>query len=221
MKRMVLISSIFILTCFISSVRAQDECLVLIPRIGVTYTGSCRRGLANGQGEAIGLDHYIGEFRKGYPDGFGTYKWQTGETYVGEWQKGLRNGQGSFTFKYFERDTTITGLWKDDEYIGMEEIKPYEIEYRNGIGRISCVRTGDRPYVRYVFSRGNISNLLMQGSSGTENFITSFTGFEQVEFPFRGTVKFTAPNAWMTAMLTCELRLTINQPGAWVVTISY
>lgn len=221
MKRMVLMLSIFILTCYASCVIAQDDCLVLVPRIGVTYTGSCRKGLANGQGEAIGLDHYIGEFKRGYPEGFGTYRWQTGETYVGEWQKGLRNGQGTYTYKYIDRDTTITGLWKDDKYVGLEEIKPYQIEYRSGIGRVSCFRTGDRPYVRYVFSRGNISNLIMQGSSGTENFITSFTGYDQVKFPFKGTLKFTAPNAWMTAMLICELRLTINQPGAWVVTISY
>ena len=221
MKRMVLLSGIIFLSSFISVLLAQDECNVLLQRIGVSYTGSCKKGLADGQGEAIGLDHYIGEFKKGYPHGFGTYKWQTGELYEGEWQRGLRHGQGIYTFRYMDRDSTIAGIWKDDKYVGVDEIIPYEIEYRNGIGRVSVVRTGDRPYVRYVFSRGNISNLILQGSSGSENIVTSFTGFDQVTFPFKGTIKFNAPNAWMTAMLTCELRLTINQPGAWVVTISY
>jgi len=221
MKRIFLFTGILTISFFISIIFAQDECNVLLPRIGVTYTGSCRKGLADGQGEAIGIDHYKGEFKKGYPDGVGTYKWQTGETYVGEWSKGLRNGKGKYTFKYKDRDSILVGQWKNDKYIGIEALAPYVIEYRNGIGRISCVRMGDRPYVRYVFSRGGVSGLLMQGSSGSENITTSFTGFEQVNFPFKGILKFSAPNAWMTAMISCEVRLTINQPGAWVVTISF
>lgn len=221
MKRMGLISGVLFSVLCTSVIFAQEECQVLLPRIGVTYTGTCKKGLADGKGEAIGVDHYTGEFRKGYPDGLGTYKWQTGEIYVGEWEKGQRDGQGEYTFKYMERDSVIAGLWKDDKYIGQEALPPYIIEYRNGIGRINCIRTGDRPYVRYVFTRGGIANLIMQGSSGTENVLDSFTGYDQVTFPFRGIVKFNGPNAWMTAMLTCELRLTINQPGAWVVTISF
>jgi hypothetical protein len=221
MKRMILFTGILLMSAFISIISAQDECTVLLPRISITYNGSCKKGLADGQGEAIGADHYIGEFRKGYPDGFGTYKWQTGETYVGEWSQGLRNGKGEYTFKHMNRDSVLAGQWKNDKFIGAKAIAPYVIEYRNGIGRITCIRTGDRPNVRYVFPRGGVTNLLLQGSSGMENINTSFTGYEEVSFPFKGIVKFYAPNSWMTAMITCELRLTINQPGAWVVTISY
>jgi len=221
MKRMVLPAIILLTSLFCINISAQDECQVLLPRIAVSYTGSCKKGLADGQGEAIGADHYIGEFRKGYPDGHGTYKWQTGEIYEGQWSMGLRNGDGRYTFQVNGRDSVLVGKWKDDKYIGMPSIPPYVIDYRNGIGRISCIRTGDRPYVRYVFSRGSINGLLMTGSSGMENITTSFTGYEQVNFPFRSTLKFSAPNAWMTAMIYCELRLTINEPGAWVVTISY
>ena len=221
MKRMVLIQGIIALTLFASDILAQDECQVLLPRIAVTYNGSCKKGLADGQGEAIGIDHYIGEFRKGYPDGHGTYKWQTGEIYEGEWSGGLRNGDGRYTFSINGKDSVLVGKWKNDKYVGFASIPPYVIDYRNGIGRVSCVRTGDRPYIRFVFSRGSVNGLLMTGSSGTENITTSFTGYEQVDFPFKSTLKFSAPNAWMTAMIYCELRLTINQPGAWVVTISY
>ena len=221
MKRMILLTGILLIPSFISIIYAQDECIVLLPRIAVTYEGSCRKGLADGQGEAIGIDHYIGEFRKGYPDGVGTYKWQTGETYVGEWSKGQRHGEGKYTFKYMERDSVLAGRWKEDKYIGLPDIEPYVIEYRNGIGRVTCIRTGDRPYVKYVFPRGSVSNLMLQGSSGSENIISSFIGYDQVNFPFKGSVKFTAPNAWMTASIYGELRLTINQPGAWVVTITY
>jgi len=218
---MILFTGILIMTLFISVMFGQDECYVLLSRIGVTYTGSCKKGLADGQGEAIGIDHYKGEFKKGYPDGQGTYKWQTGETYVGEWTKGLRNGQGKYTFKYRDRDSTLAGRWKDDKYIGVEALPPYIIEYKNGIGRISCMRVGDRPYVRFAFSRSGISGLLMQASSGSETMTDSFIGYEQAEFPFKSIIKFSAPNAWMTAMIYCELRLTINQPGAWMITMSF
>ncbi len=103
---------------------------------------------------------------------------------------------------------------------------PYIIEYRNGIGRVTCMRTGDRPYIRYVFSRNGgesheISDLMLQGSSGSENISTVFTGFEYIEFPFHGSVRFYAPNNFYSAILTCELRLTINKPGAWIVTIFF
>jgi hypothetical protein len=226
MKRMILFTGILLMSAFVSIIFAQDECKVLLPRIGVSYTGLCKKGLAEGQGEAIGVDHYKGEFKKGYPDGVGTYKWQTGETYVGEWSKGLRDGEGKYTFKYQDRDSVIAGEWKNDKYMVVKALSPYVIEYRNGIGRITCIRTGDRPYVRYVFSRSDVvSDLTLQGSSGMENINASayntFTGYEQVTFPFKGIVKFNAPSALMTSTMACELRLTINQPGAWVVTISF
>ncbi len=89
------------------------------------------------------------------------------------------------------------------------------------------MRIGDRPYVKYKFSRGGdepnqyLSNVLLQGSSGTESNNSSFTGYDEVKFPFHGKVSFNAPNAFNTAILTCELRLTINEPGAWQVTISF
>lgn len=221
MKRMVFLTGLLFTAFITSGLFAQDECQVLLPRIAVSYNGPCKKGLADGQGEAIGADHYIGEFRKGYPDGHGTYKWQTGEIYEGEWSRGLRNGDGRYTFKVNGRDSVLVGKWKDDKYIGIPSIPPYVVDYRNGLGRVSFVKSGDRPYVRYVFSRGSVNGLLMTGSSGMENLTTSFTGYEQVNFPFKGTLKFSAPNAWMTAMIYCELRFTINEPGAWVVTISY
>jgi len=205
---------------------SQDDCKVLLPAIGVSYTGSCKQGLAHGKGEAFGTDHYVGEFRKGLPEGNGTYVWQSGETYTGEWKKGLREGKGKYTFLNNGRDTSLTGLWKEDKYIGEKEVVPYIIEYRNSIGRVTCMRVGDRPYVKYKFSRSggesnDINNLLLEGSSGSESNTAAFTGFEQVTFPFQGKVSFFAPSAFSTTTLTCEVRLTINKPGSWIVTLFY
>jgi len=226
MKRVVLIAGIVTMSLSASAIYAQSNCKVLIPRIGDSYAGSCKQGLADGSGEAFGIDQYKGEFKKGFPDGVGIYFWQTGETYNGEWKKGLREGGGKYTFKYMGRDSVLAGVWKEDKYVGERDLASYVIEYRNSIGRVTCMRMGDRPYVKYKFSRNggesnNINNLLMQGSSGSESNTASFSGFEQVIFPFKGKVTFNALNSFQTATLTCELRLIINEPGSWIVTMFY
>jgi hypothetical protein len=229
MKTTRLFAGIVTLSLLANVIYAQSTCKVLIPRIGDTYTGSCKKGLADGQGEAFGIDQYKGDFKKGFPDGSGSYIWQTGEIYKGEWKKGLRDGKGEYTFKQMGRDSVITGIWKEDKYLGKEAVAPYVIGYRNSIGRVSCLKVGtDRNYVDYKFSRSgvstsniSISGLIMQGSSGTESVTTNFTGCEEVTFPFEGKIKFMAPNTLNTATLNCEVRLTINEPGAWVVTIFY
>ncbi len=222
------IASSILLSMLISSnaMLAQTGCRVLLPAISQSYSGDCKRGLADGTGQATGEDFFKGQFSKGFPEGKGTYIWKNGATYEGEWKKGMRDGEGIYIQKVEGRDSVLDGMWKEDKYLGKKALPPYVIEYRNGIGRVSCFRSGDRPYVKYVFSRNgsesnNISGLMMQGSSGTENQSPAFTGYEYPEFPFHGVVKFYAPNNFYAAIITCELRLTINHPGAWIVTIFY
>ncbi len=219
-----------------SEAYAQNYCKVLKPGIDSTYTGDCKQGLANGQGTASGVDRYTGEFKKGLPDGTGTYIWINGDKYEGQWKKGLREGSGKFTTAYNGRDSVISGIWQSDKYIGEESIKPYVILFRNGVTRVSCIRTGDQPLrVSYKFTRGGtssehtspISNLLLQGSSGTESSSSSFFGFDDVTFPFEGKITFSAPSALSSpgspsaVTLNYELNFVINQPGAWMVTIFY
>ncbi len=220
MKKEIILTTI-LLSFLLSDILSQSECGVLLKAISGNYDGGCKNGLAEGFGLATGEDFYKGDFIKGLPHGKGIYTWKNGATYDGEWKKGQRDGYGIYSYKYQYKDSTLEGEWKNDRYLGRKALAPYVIEYRYGIGRVSCIRTGDRPYIRYVFSRGGVTNLMLQGSSGTENMILSFTGFEQVTFPFKGILTFEAPNDWMTAMLDCELRLTINQPGAWVINISF
>lgn len=228
MKRKITLTAVLLVAVMMATpaLNGQSECKVLLPRISESYTGSCKQGLADGEGEAIGTDQYKGNFRKGLPDGQGTYIWQTGEVYTGAWKKGLRDGSGRYTFSYNGRDSVMTGEWKEDKYLGIKQPPAYVIEYRNGVGRISFARVGDRPYVKYKFSRNggelnNLSNLLLKGTSGSERMSTDFTGYEQVTFPFSGKVSFNAPNSFMTGQITCELRMTINQSGSWIVTIFY
>ena len=77
---------------------AQDDCKVIVPELQGTYTGKCKKGLAHGQGKAVGKDTYEGSFKKGYPHGNGTYTWSTGETYVGRWKMGESDSEGCYHF---------------------------------------------------------------------------------------------------------------------------
>jgi hypothetical protein len=234
-KTALLLCSIMIYPWF-SVAYSQNICKVLKPGIDSTYSGGCRQGLANGQGVASGIDRYTGEFKKGLPDGTGTYIWKTGEKYEGQWQKGLRDGTGKYTIKYDGRDSVVTGIWERDKYIGETSIQPYVIRYRNGISRVSCIRTGEMPLrIYFKFTRGGttsehsspISDLILQGSSGSESSSSSFFGFDDVIFPFEGKIKFTAPSALSSpgspsaVTLNYELNFAINQPGAWMLTIYY
>lgn len=209
------------------TVKAQEECEVLAENLKGDYRGECKRGLAQGYGEAQGKDHYIGEFRKGYPHGKGTYTWSTGEKYEGEWERGLRDGEGTYYFFANGHDSVIYGKWVEDEYVGVYHERPYNVDYRNNVGRVTFNKiSDDRQYVRIKFIRNggeqtNISDLLMTGSSGTENTSRMFTGFENVEFPFAGKVIFNAPNSFYAATMRCEVRYKIFEPGAWIVSVTY
>lgn len=216
-----------ILSLLANHVYAQENCKVLLQQISGSYTGSCKNGLADGEGEALGIDQYKGEFKKGLPEGQGVYIWQTGEKYEGSWKKGLREGKGTYTFKSDGKETAMTGIWKEDKYVGEKAVAPYVILYKNSITRVSCMKSGDLPnYVVYKFSRAggsasDINELMLTGSTGDETISGNFIGFEQVTFPFEGKIKFVAPNALRTAMMSCELRYQINEPGAWTITIYY
>jgi hypothetical protein len=229
MKKLVLLITMIVAPICIGSIHAQSPCKVLLPRIGDSYTGECKQGLADGKGEAFGVDQYRGDFRKGLPEGMGTYIWQTGEKYEGQWKKGLREGKGTYTIKYMGRDSLQAGMWKNDIFAGEEKLPSYSIQYKNNVGRVTFMKTGNTPnYVKFKFSRSGessivlvVSNLMTSGSSGSESLTNNMVGYENIDFPFEGRIKFTAPNAFNTALLDCELRFVINEPGAWTLTVFY
>ncbi len=124
-----------------SSLFAQN-CEVLKPELKGTYTGDCRRGKAHGQGKAVGIDTYVGNFKAGLPDGEGTYTWKNGNVYTGHFSKGFRDGQGSMKYEINGKDSTVTGFWKKDVYLG-KYAHPYSV-----LDKSSMVQQVDIQYTR-------------------------------------------------------------------------
>ena len=214
--------SLFSCTAF-----SQADCKVLKAEISLIYKGDCKDGLADGDGDASGRDHYIGEFKKGFPHGKGTYEWTTGEVYEGDWRKGLRHGTGEFSFIVNGKDTTLSGRWEKDEFVRLNNKEaPYKIIYKNNIGRMNFiyygVSKGAGNDIKFRILRGitevGVSPTL-DGDSGTMWADGNFIGFRNVEFPFTGTIIFSAPNAFFSATLKYELRFVINEPGKWHIHI--
>jgi len=207
----------------------RPRCLVLLPEINTSYEGRCRNGLAHGLGIATGLDEYNGFFRRGLPHGEGQYVYANGDIYEGGWKDGLKHGKA--TFFIAEADSSYTGIWKNGEFVRSvyahetREVK-YQIRLRRNYDRARFYRMGDGVKVIFKFTdstgRGrSVSNLLIDGSSGSYYNLGREVGYDNIHFPFDGKVRFTSLSKMQTGLVEYELQFTIFEPGFWEVTIHY
>lgn len=103
---------------------AQDApCRVEIPNLQGKYTGECKDGYANGKGEATGAERYIGVFKKGRPNGKGTYHYLDSSYFTGNFQDGLKEGKGEMHYhSAVTGDSVVKGYWSGDVYRGSRYI---------------------------------------------------------------------------------------------------
>jgi hypothetical protein len=62
-------------------------------------------------------------------------------------------------------------------------------------------------------------DLSLIGSSGSPVTAGSYMGFDQINVPFEGTIRFKAPNKLNTVVYDREVRIAINEPGYWMLKI--
>lgn len=207
-----------------SLVFAQDGCKVLVPELQGTYTGKCKKGLANGQGKAVAKDTYEGSFRKGYPHGEGIYKWSTGEVYDGRWKMGERDGEGVYTYQVNGHDTIKKGIWKNDEYKGKKP-KPPKVVHKEYVTRYNFRREGDgnRIFIDLRIN-GNINRDIEDLSIGTTSGSTfengRSIGVETMIFPVIIKLRYITWNAAHTSKHVCSFEFEIYEPGNWQVDIT-
>lgn len=204
------------------TVNAQkSDCKVLIPDLSGTYAGPCKNGLAHGKGVAQGLDYYEGQFSKGLPSGKGTYKWKDGSYYEGEWVNGLKEGKGRMVYP----DSVITGYWKNDRFAGKELIPPYKITRNTNVARVSVRKSGAVEGVRILLLQAGsdnvaIENFSIASSSGSEYRSAKMYGIQNVLFPLDVKVTYLSWNKMRTGKFEVVFEITINEPGAWEITLN-
>lgn len=224
-------------------VNAQEDCKVLLEPIKGTYTGDCKKGLANGEGTAIGTDSYTGKFKKGLPHGEGVYTFSTGEIYVGSFKDGQKSGMGKLKLA----DGTIAkeGLWKEDQFFREQDVPDYKIGMRRNVVSITIRDLGgDDDKIDIILSRDgresteNVHDLMVVANSGVEQRTQKSIVYREMMYPFKANVKFksvgkftptTAGDTKMgeknsfeaTQMPESVVDFEILEKGNWEVRIKY
>jgi hypothetical protein len=219
--KVVLIAVLFSFTLVSSS---QDTSSVLLKELKGEYQGKTRKGLANGKGEAKGIDTYKGNFKNGLPHGVGRYVWSTGEIYVGEWYKGKPSGQGTYIFKTENGDSSLVGVWKDGVFIGLPSKAPIVNRYYNVDS--FTFRNNEGPLNRVLIDftqNGNlntrIENLMLTTSNGTRTSSGQLVGFQNITFPVTITARYDTYNKMGTQKINAFIEFTIYEKGDWLVIV--
>ena len=218
-------SIMILIVLFITlSSQAQSECKVLLPTLDSVYTGNCKKGLAHGEGEAWGDFHYTGRFARGYPQGTGKAEYNDGTVYSGNWKMGLRHGKGTIFYKENGKEVQRTWMWAND--IRKNEIlpPPYKVIIQRNVSRLRIYKQGGGNQVWFFpNSMGGVSTdfqaMQLYGSTGREVNLSPKFGFEDVQFPFTGSIRYKAWNKLRTSQFEILVEIEIVEAGNWIVEI--
>jgi hypothetical protein len=194
MKKLLLFS--FLSVTIIAAKSQNTDCKVMPDSLKGTYEGGCKNGKADGTGKATGTDAYDGEFKSGLPDGLGKYTWKNGNYYYGEWKKGLKEGKGQL--HGFENGTEklITGYWKKDKYVGLNE-NPYKIlSTTTDIGRVD-VRNMNKKGSSISFTVKSLADNTTPFSANSNN-IAVMTDFQITRGSYNTKSNTKLPNSDVT-----------------------
>ncbi|GHA71859.1 hypothetical protein GCM10007389_26880 [Pontibacter akesuensis] len=100
----------------------------------------------------------------------------------------------------------------------------YKITTKRNVQRVSIVKMGEsaRPEVKYEFNSmgaNTPTNVLLSGSSGEEINTPLFMGFRDIQFPFKGVIRYTTQATVGIGSIESILEFEITEPGIWRVNI--
>jgi len=223
-KQILTIVTSFLISCSVAFSQQIDTCKVLLKEISESYKGDCMNGLAEGKGKANGEDNYVGEFHKGLPEGQGKYTYGNGNVYTGGWKNGLKNGKGKFKYAVNGKFTTITGYWKDGEYVGtVEPEEDYSFTNVSGVETYSIKKVGDNENIieisfEKVSKKYIPKNLAITISSGDKIAQNLKIVIQHYSLPFYCTMNFSIP--YFEAFRVCNCDFKILKPGKYEVFVS-
>jgi hypothetical protein len=157
---------------------------------------------------------YVGDQKNGQPDGMGVLSDTSGNVFKGSFKKGKKEGYGELTYKtIYNKDSTLVGYWKKDQYIGIYEY-PYKIisksfmisnasisfDPANPSGNIievsvesvsggSATLAGEMPkptLTEYTFNKGSFQEMFPRTNQQKRNIYI----FQNVIFPIQAVFRF-------------------------------
>ena len=226
MKKIIVLS-VLSFSLFFSGYSKKIDWAVLKKELVGTYTGDLKKGLADGKGTAQGQDEYTGDFKKGLPDGVGVYTDSLGNVYTGAFRHGRKEGRGIMVWAGWKEDSIIKGYWDNDKFIREEKIVPYEISNMTGTirPRIFNAGVGNKveisiidPFRQKPIFKGVTIFLIGAATPRNDNFGRFY--YEDANFPLEFDIRYTCKNKIGTVRTEKAIRIKINKPGNWIVTLN-
>jgi hypothetical protein len=242
-KRILFLS---IIICLIGYSAHSQDCRVLIEEISKSYQGDCKKGLAHGEGIAIGEVYtYEGDFKKGLPAGDGKLTFDDGKVFEGKWKAGEIYGFGVLTEKdgstkegYFKGSLTSFMYMGEDKssLAGYKIIEKQRME--NATFQFANVKDLEHELQIQVFENNirKITNVeILEMTSGSINRQTNSNGrlnieIVRVKFPITLGLRYILPYGTQDTNLPGDVenlnsprmfRFTLIEPGSWTVTITH
>jgi hypothetical protein len=221
MKKTIILIAAF-LTILVQGYCQKAEGPVLKPEIAARYEGDLKKGLANGEGTATGVDSYTGHFAKGLPEGQGTYTYRNGDVYKGSFKNGSLEGIGTMTFKGVSKDSILTGYWEKGKYLGSEKVDPYEVSNKTGSVKEHIFSSGEGNKVEINVLDPSSTPIAAQIFAKGQYVQKSYTGretFENVVFPVEFDIKYSCANKLTSGEIYSTIHIKINKSGNWFITL--
>ena len=193
----------------------------------------CQLNILNAQTNSQTATTYVGDQKNGQPDGMGVLTDTSGSVFKGSFKKGKKEGYGELTYKtMYDRDTTLVGYWKKDQYIGIYEY-PYKIisksymisnasitsEPANPSGNIievsvesvsggTATLSGEMPkptLTEYTFNKGSFQEMFPRTNQQKRNIYI----FQNVIFPIQAVFRFGGQDITVDFNETKNYKITV------------
>lgn len=189
---------------FLYAQQDPSFCKVTWKELAGTYTGDCKNGLADGNGDAKGFHHYTGSFKGGMPNGTGVYYYSDSMYYNGNFQDGIKEGKGEMHYlRKAMPDSIIKGYWSGGEYRGKkyitysfttsEQFDQNQLSPSSGSGNTVTIEIGTTSgspngigpngYVLLLRDVVSPTSSILKTLSKYESAFKSYATFEIVSFP--------------------------------------
>lgn len=216
---------------------AQYSCKVLIENLQGQYNGECKKGLADGEGAAKGVDTYIGSFKKGFPHGYGVYTFANGSSYIGNFRSGKKDGYGLLKMIVGSGDIVQNyGLWLADSLVVANDSKAlFHVKEKKGIKVIDPKITKDvsvksQIWINFMVDGVPDKSVLIKDveiSNGVRinteerslNTLVAFDGIK--EFPVTFKLTYQIRKTDQLFLVDCVAEITLLTNGLWEINLNH